>query len=196
MPLARLAVVAFGAALGCGCFASTGPVLGYIPGRGTTFGLEASAGSAVFSAKAGVTLQQTPKEGVTLRRRPAAAMEDWAGEAARPTDEDLGYELLPYLSVEPWVVLGGTFGLDLSVRSGPGYVTGVWEGLPVWGGPYGNSHVLGQCQESRNISWIATVAVGIRWWGNFRDARLGGASAQEFYVTPKFGVYCLAGDIL
>jgi len=81
-----------------------------------------------------------------------------------------------YLVLEPWFVLGGTFGLAVAERGDPLRLAyGVWEGVPIplkeGVDAFGGDNVAGAGERS----WMLTLTLGWRGFG----------STQQIYFTPK-----------
>jgi len=77
------------------------------------------------------------------------------------SDHDAGY-----IEIDPWYLLGGSFGIAIDDTSKATAIGGVWEGLPIAG--FG-----GNCSGWHNI---ATLAGGYRYTG-----------VHELFVTIKAG---------
>ena len=93
------------------------------------------------------------------------------GVGAGPERLNAGFEqragkLFTYLELDPWLLLGGSFGVGVDEDGDVHPVLGIWEGTPLRSYPCGNG------------SWIfmASLSVGIRYSG-----------AWEIYAAPKAG---------
>jgi len=83
--------------------------------------------------------------------------------AVRRDDENFGY-----LELDPWYVVGASFGLGVGSETGPHSVVGLWEGIPL------NPDDL--CKGDDDRVTMFTIAAGYRYTG-----------LHEFYLTPKVG---------
>jgi hypothetical protein len=176
-----------------GCFASTGPVIGYSPGNGVKLGWEVTGGYNLspLIATAGVTVQQT-----------SLPAEQADGDLRDEVPVDTGvraWGVTPYLAWDPMLlVIGPRVGIGYSSVSGFGGLAGLSLGAPVYGGFWNNlpSTSLRCGQNNRSpYNWQASVAVRVNWWLPFRRSA---PQAWDVDVAPKFGIQCvdLGGDLL
>jgi hypothetical protein len=75
---------------------------------------------------------------------------------------------LYYVELDPWLWVGGSFGLGVDSAGEPHGIIGLWEGIPIAG------EALHHCASG--MSSIVTLAGGLRYTGVF-----------ELYLTVKAG---------
>ncbi len=92
----------------------------------------------------------------------------WGPERINIGFEHRANRELYYLELDPWYVVGGSFGFGVDDTGVPHGIIGLWEGIPLRG-------VL-DC-PSGGFARAATLAVGIRYSG-----------FVELYLTVKAGV--------
>jgi hypothetical protein len=77
-------------------------------------------------------------------------------------DESFGY-----LELDPWYVVGASFGFGVGSETGAQPVLGLWEGIPL---------TDNLCRGEDERITMVTIAAGYRYTG-----------VHEFYITPKVG---------
>jgi len=152
------------ASCGTGEQLAAGPTFGYLRERGWSVGWEAGGGpmSTLTSGDPSPTTASLFTHfNVGMSWRPGAATAD-----AR--------ERITYLAWEPWLLLGGTFGVTHSSTNGSLHpLLGWWEAAPYVLGAGRRQFPLYDCSPCYTVS----LAFGWRWDG-----------AGEFYLSPKFGI--------
>jgi hypothetical protein len=164
IPIAAMLVLS---ACGTGEQLAAGPVVGYVRGRGWSAGWEAGGGP-----------METPSAGTDPVPTDSSLFSHFnVGMSWRPGASGTeGRERVTYAAWEPWLLLGGTFGVAHSSADGnfrP--LLGVWEAAPYVHAirATDTNQALWSCSPCYTIS----LAIGWRW-----------AGSGEFYVAPKFGI--------
>jgi len=75
-----------------------------------------------------------------------------------------------YVEADPWLLVGGSFGVGVDSDGVVNGIVGVWEGAPLVG-------LSDLCQQDNDFHTVVTIAAGYRWTG-----------VHELYVSLKGGV--------
>jgi hypothetical protein len=163
----------------CGCFASTGPVIGLAPGHGPKLGWEVSGGIpfSPLIATAGFGAERTPRvraPDAELDEVPPTSSEEWAA--------------MPFLAWDPMLVAaGGRVGVGYSTVSGFAMVGGARLDGPVYGGVWGNGPATrARCgQNDRTpLNLVVSLALRVNWWAPFNRSS---DTLWDLDVAPKVG---------
>lgn len=152
-----------------GCLGAVGPVVGWSPTRGGTYGWEVSAGHLFLHAALGQSVRTAES---APRPQEEAATDLSAAQAtsgvgrrttATPWVRVTADETVTYFAAEPWYFGGATLGFTTSSADDDiGFDGGTWAGVAM---------------ADTTPGPFASLSVGVRW--------LHGAA--ELYLTPKVG---------